>query len=316
MTNTTKRFFIFFYQPIFHFGRRAKETPALLIILSLCVISQIIVGYYFYNSVIVSLLLPIGNLIFLAISATAILFFSDSKKEAPDLKHPILQTFFIFFAIAIVFFWFLGQFPNHSMSNNYTTTTISHIIRSLSSFWINKILGFFEALNLNSGIVQNFSDGLHQFFVLVIFPFVLLSPFFKTSSTFKNKHFNWKLMTTLLLIYVPFIFFNKNSFSYLFLYFISYILIAFSEEYLFRVLLQSRLENVFRNKLNSIAFASLIFGIIHIPINSKMYGWPDSITFCLGINTFGSLMYGYIYYKTRSLWLVTIVHAWSGTILM
>jgi hypothetical protein len=103
MTNTTKRFFIFFYQPIFHFGRRAKETPALLIILSLCVISQIIVGYYFYNSVIVSLLLPIGNLIFLAISATAILFFSDSKKEAPDLKHPILQTFFIFF------FGFLGS---------------------------------------------------------------------------------------------------------------------------------------------------------------------------------------------------------------
>jgi membrane protease YdiL (CAAX protease family) len=167
-----------------------------------------------------------------------------------------------------------------------------------------------------SGIIQNFSVGLHQIFVLVLFPFVLLSPFFIASSNFKNKHFNWKLMTVLLLVYVPFIFLNKKPFSYMLLYLITYILIAFSEEYLFRALLQSRLETVFRNKLNSIAFASLLFGLIHIPINSRMYEWPLSITFCLGINTFGGLIYGYIYYKTRSLWLVTIVHAWSGTIMM
>jgi hypothetical protein len=151
MTTTVKNLLIFFYQTIHHFERRAKETPALLIILSLCVISQIIVGYYFYNSVIVSFLFPIGNLIFLAITATAILFFSNSQKEAPNFKHPILQTILISFVVAIVFFWFLAQFPNSAISNNYTTTTISHIIHLLSSFWINRILHFFEAANLNSG---------------------------------------------------------------------------------------------------------------------------------------------------------------------
>ena len=316
ITNTVKNFLTFFNQTIQHLKRRAKETPALLIILSLCVLSQIIVGYHFYNSVVVSVLFPVGNLIFLMITATATLFFSNSQNRALNLKHPLLQTIFISFALVIVFFWFLGQFPNSVISNNYITTTVSNIIHLMSGFLIDRISYFFKAVNLNSDIIQNFSVGLRQIFMLVIFPFVLLSPFLNFSNNFKNKHFNWKLMAVLLLIYVPFVFFNKKPFSYLLLYLITYILIAFSEEYFFRVLLQTRLEAIFNNKLNCIAFASFLFGIIHFPINSRMYGWPLSIAFCLGINAFGGLIYGYIYYKTRSLCLVTIVHAWSGTILM
>jgi membrane protease YdiL (CAAX protease family) len=261
-------------------------------------------------------LFPVGHFLFLFITTTIVLFFSYSQIKIPEYRHPVVQTGFILFAIAIVFFWFLGQFPNPAISENQLTIAISSFIRLLSGFGVKKVLAIFKPVGLHADIIGNLSVGLRQLFVLVVIPAILLSPYFKKSNDFKIQRFNYWLMVIILLLYIPFVFTNEKPLIFLFPYFITYLLIAFSEEYLFRFLLQNRLESILKNKLNAIVLASLLFGIIHVPINSKMYGWPVSVAFCLGVNTFGGILYGYVFQKTRSLLLVTIVHAWSGTILM
>ena len=163
--------------------------------------------------------------------------------------------------------------------------------------------------------LDNFEIGLTNTISFVLIPLLLLIPFSRKRQDYGFKSFDWRLMICLLLLYIPFLLWKEYSFSFLAAYFIAYLFIGFSEEFLFRSLLQTRLESFFNNKLNAIVIASIMFGIIHIPINSKMYGWPLSLAFCIGANAFGGLLNGYVLYRTRSIWLVTILHAWSGTVL-
>ena len=81
MVGTVKKTIKFAFLSIDYFKKGLKETPALSILLVSVFISQIPVGYYLNKSILFSFVFPVGNFIFLSITATIVLFFSYSQKE-------------------------------------------------------------------------------------------------------------------------------------------------------------------------------------------------------------------------------------------
>ncbi len=168
-------------------------------------------------------------------------------------------------------------------------------------------LGF--SSTANSIIVNNV--------VAVIIPLSLLLIFVKQTKEFYIDKLNIKILIFLTLLYLPIIIFGQKPINEIATELSIYLIIAvIPEEFLFRGFLQSRLESAFKNPVNAILLASLIFGLIHLPINIKMYGETVGIAVCIGSNAFGGLFIGYLFYKTRSIWTVIIFHLISGIALI
>lgn len=306
----------FYVQTSRHFLYRVKKTPALASFLFLCIITQFFIGYHFADNWLFAAAYPLGSFLFVFVAATVTFYFSKRKPiENLKLNYPMVQLILIVFVIAFVFFLLLNQYPDSKVANNPVTILFVRVISWIVSILIEPLLNILEYIGVKGEILDDFNVGLTNTLGFVLIPLLFLIPFARKRQDYGFKSFDWRLMICLFLLYTPFLLLKEYSFSFLAAYFVAYLFIGFSEEFLFRSLLQTRLESFFNNKLNAIVIASIIFGIIHIPINSKMYGWPLSLAFCMGVNAFGGLLNGYILYRTRSIWLVTILHAWSGTVL-
>ncbi|HET7843643.1 MAG TPA: CPBP family intramembrane glutamic endopeptidase [Xanthomonadales bacterium] len=97
------------------------------------------------------------------------------------------------------------------------------------------------------------------------------------------------------------------------------------EEFLFRVLLQTRLAAWLRNESAAIVLMSLLFGLAHAPgyvlrgahLMEGMSGPPDALTaiaYSIVVVSPIGLMFGVLWARTRSLALVVLVHGFTDLI--
>ena len=85
---------------------------------------------------------------------------------------------------------------------------------------------------------------------------------------------------------------------------------AFKEEFLFRGLLQTRLEALTGSSVDGMVLSALIFGLIHIPSGGFRAYFPDpagALAYAL-VTGAGGLALGYLYLRTRSLAPGTLIH--------
>ncbi len=95
-----------------------------------------------------------------------------------------------------------------------------------------------------------------------------------------------------------------------------FILAGFPEEVVFRYLMLGGLLGLgFFNKFHCLIISSLIFGFLHFPINIENMGALDGTLFCIAGNAFGGFLFGYFYYRTRSLLAVIFLHTLIDTLL-
>lgn len=97
-----------------------------------------------------------------------------------------------------------------------------------------------------------------------------------------------------------------------------------TEEVAFRALLQTRLEELTRSRAGGIAFASIVFGLVHAPgLYLRTAGTGESFTnpsllFAIGYSVAilspVSLFFGYLWTRTRNVLLLALVHGTLDTI--
>lgn len=95
-----------------------------------------------------------------------------------------------------------------------------------------------------------------------------------------------------------------------------------TEEFLFRVLLQSRLAAWLRSETAGVLLMALVFGLAHAPgyvlrgahLMEGMPGAPDPLTavaYSIVVVSPIGLMFGVLWARTRSLLLVVLLHGWT-----
>lgn len=284
-----------------HFFSIAKNEPVISVYLIIAIISQIIFGFHLYQNVFFAISYSIGVFVFISIAFSIV--FNSIKNPSPKIifRNNDIQLLIIGIIIVLYFLILSGQFPQANLLNK-----LSEPIRY---FFYETIMELGFSSTTNSLIVNNT--------VAVIIPLLLLFIFTRQAKEFYIDKLNVKILILLTLLYLPIIIFGQKSINEIAAELSIYLFIAaIPEEILFRGFLQSRLESAFKNPVNAILLASLIFGLIHLPINIKMYGETVGIAVCIGSNTFGGLFIGYLFYKTRSIWTVIIFHLISGIALI
>lgn len=83
------------------------------------------------------------------------------------------------------------------------------------------------------------------------------------------------------------------------------------EEFLFRTMLQTRLETILRRPSLGLFLASLVFGLSHLPIllNGSLENWPSVLLGALCYQMGAGVAFGFAYQRARSLWPVAAIHA-------
>ena len=284
-----------------HFFSIAKNEPFISCYLIIAIISQIIFGFHLYQNAFFAISYSIGVFVFISVAYSIV--FNSIKKPSPKIifQNNDVQLIIIGITVVLYFLILSGQFPHTSFFYK-----ISEPIRHLFYGTIMK-LGF--SSTANSIIVINV--------VAVIIPLLLLLIFAKQAKAFYIDKLNVRILIFLILLYLPIFIFGQKSINNIIAELPIYLFIAaIPEEFLFRFFLQSRLESAFNKPVNAILLASIIFGLIHLPINIKMYGVTVGIATCIGNNAFGGLFIGYLFYKTRSIWTVIIFHLISGIALI
>ncbi|MHA1192743.1 MAG: lysostaphin resistance A-like protein [Promethearchaeota archaeon] len=95
---------------------------------------------------------------------------------------------------------------------------------------------------------------------------------------------------------------------------------AFLEEFLFRAIIQSKLERALGQK-KAIIYQGFIFMIIHIPVNAVQLSLNgDLFRFFsqFGLQLLNGIIFGVIFLKTRNIWMSIICHYlnnWLGAII-
>lgn len=84
------------------------------------------------------------------------------------------------------------------------------------------------------------------------------------------------------------------------------------EEFLFRGLLQSRLEAISKRPVWGLFLGAFVFGVSHLPIDLHGAGWEhwptaleNAFTFQMGVG----FALGFAFQRTRNLWPLTLIHA-------
>lgn len=280
-----------------YFFSIAKNEFSLSIFLVFAIICQIIFGFHLFENVFLAISYSIGIFIFISIAYSIV--YSSVKKSPPKVlfKNINIQLIIIGIVIILDFLILSGQFPQ--------TNILNKISEPVRLFFCKPILDFGFTSTVNGIIISNI--------IQVLIPLILLLAFTKSIREFFVDKLNLKVLILLTLLYLPVILFGQKSLNKLLYDLPIYLLIAaIPEEFLFRGLLQSRLESIFKKSVNAILLASIIFGLIHLPVNIKMYGDITGIAACIGNNAFGGLFIGYLFYKTRSIWTIIIFHLISG----
>jgi len=95
---------------------------------------------------------------------------------------------------------------------------------------------------------------------------------------------------------------------------------AFLEEFLFRGIIQSKLERAFGQK-KALIFQAFLFMSIHIPVNSFNFLLDGNFTrlfSAFGLQLINGIIFGLIFLKTRNIWISVICHYlnnWLGAII-
>jgi membrane protease YdiL (CAAX protease family) len=85
-----------------------------------------------------------------------------------------------------------------------------------------------------------------------------------------------------------------------------YLIVGFAEEISFRVVFQTYMERLFGNQLG-IVLTTILFTVSHIP--SHILGSGLFLgSFTLMLVFYSSLLYGYVWYRTRNLWVIAGAH--------
>lgn len=95
---------------------------------------------------------------------------------------------------------------------------------------------------------------------------------------------------------------------------------AFIEEFLFRGVIQSKLERAVGQK-KALIFQGLLFMSVHIPVNSFIFNLDGNLIkfiSAFGFQLINGIIFGLIFMKTRNIWISTICHYlnnWLGAII-
>ena len=280
-----------------HFITIAKKDIFLSVYLCIAFICQIIYGLDFFDNIFLALLYPIGTFTFISIAYSLTYLNTDLKTRSYSFDRINLQLLVIGLIIVFHFISLSGQLPD---GNTFKMITIPVRI-------------FLHDIFSNTGLAKTGNSIVLNSIICVILPFLLISLISWKKSGYYNNMFHGKILFYLFLLYLPIYLFGYKSLNEIIAEVPYYLFMAaIPEEVLFRGFLQSRLEKLFKNPVNAILLASLVFGLMHIPINIKMYGGLIGIATCIGNNAFGGLFIGYLFFRTRSVLTVIIFHLISG----
>lgn len=184
-------------------------------------------------------------------------------------------------------------------------------------------------LAINIFVLYGFSDSFYIAlgFSTVIFLLIpLIYVLYRDHWTSKDLGISYKVKSrwvviASIIIYTYFGFTNtltaEISWYLLLIYFYSN---AFLEEFLFRGVIQSKLERAIGQK-KAIIFQALLFMSIHIPVNSFHF-FLDSdfirLFSAFGFQLINGIIFGMIFLKTRNIWISVICHYlsnWFGAII-
>lgn len=278
-----------------HFYSLAKKEFALLIFLVAAIVSQIIFGLYLFDNFALSIGYSLGLFLFVSIAYSIIFMLSDKPPKKNDKNS--LQLVIVSGAVALNFLILSGQFSKESH--------LFRISEPVRKFFFGILERFGFSPTINSIIINNLTA--------VFIPILLLMLLKKIDIKAGFKKPELKIITLLFLLYLPIILFGEKSLEQVIYYLPVYLFIAaIPEEILFRGLLQTKLENRFGKPVNAIILASIIFGLMHLPVNIKMYGNLVGVASCIGNNAFGGLLIGYLYHRTRSIETAILFHLISG----
>ena len=154
-------------------------------------------------------------------------------------------------------------------------------------------------LTLNCIALTGYAFFLHGKFEVEIFSFLLLAlPFldrnwkFPISNIVQSNVKNWSV---LLLVALVILFFNVRQSEILLL---SILFVALPEEWFFRAYCLGRLSILFNNALLANFVTSILFAVLHLPIQGLF-----------GLTVFfPSLFFGWLYQKTNDFILVVSTH--------
>lgn len=309
-----KYIFNYYLKTCRNFCSCLKKAPFAGAFFAAAFLTQPFIGCHFLGTWWGAVVYPIGNFIFISIAGVIIYHFTKNRKrEFLEFRIIKSQILIIVLAVLLHFTLLLGQFPDARIAENPATLFLQNTV---ASFFIKPIAAILENFGLSGNTAQQIFTGYLNIIFCVFVPFLLLILFSRKRNEYFLSGLNIRLLLSLFLLVVPFFFIGNRSLNTIFIFILFYFFqAAFPEEFLYRALLQARIQSLVRNKLNAIVTAALVFGLMHLPINSRTYGWPLSIAFCIGGNAFGGFLIGYLFYRTRSLGMAILYHLWSGAAL-
>jgi membrane protease YdiL (CAAX protease family) len=267
-----------------HFASRARRSPATGAFFALAAIAQWVVGAKFAGPLLAAgyVLLSFG---FVTIAAAIVRHFCAAEAHAePPPRAAMAQLVIVLVFVALMCAAFAAQLP--ALDNPVT-----------------------RAVNAALAPIQRRAGAATNTLVYGLAPALVLAPFARSRSDFGLGRAPARLLAALVALYLPLLVANARlvptAGAYL-------LVAAFPEEMLFRALLQTRLSALARDGLTRCVAASLIFGLMHLPINVARHGWIVGVAFCLGTNAFGGFFFGYVYERARSLLAVVVLHAVAG----
>ena len=189
----------------------------------------------------------------------------------------------------------------------------------------------------------NPENELLHWITLVVLPLVLLALYYKKTGNFSLRavlescglsRSNWKngIVWSIILglaLSVLQLFVSKRSDDFLDIlysgkvylllpiaFFFLILTAGFTEEFFFRGILLTRLDNLLNSKILSIAISSILFGLYHFPYAYLNPNWPthgdlgSALTAALGEGMLGGVILGIVYLRTKNNLVASVlVHA-------
>ena len=286
-------------------ARRALSAPAITWTLAAMLVCQLAYGSHAAGALYGGLAFVFGNLAFMSIGIPIVRRMSEDARSRP-LSAPRWQLLVVS-VVVIVFIGALArQYPDPVVSENVLSRAIlcvtgpaAHAVRSSLLAW-----------RASASTADTISSAFVNDAICIALPVALLAPVCRDLPAYGVRPFSVRLALGLCALYViPFALVGRPTASSSIAYFF---VAALPEEFLFRALLQRRLKSCVRDPAVAIVVAATIFGLMHVPVMVRNWGWPWGLFFAIGVNGFGGAWLGYIYERTGSVWLVAAVHWLSG----
>jgi membrane protease YdiL (CAAX protease family) len=250
------------------------------------VIAQAAFGYHARGAWYGAIVFPAANLAFVSV-VLAIADRLGPTPAAPALRAPRQELAVIVVVVVAHCALLLHQAPDPRLADNALTLALVRGVTAITR-----------------------SEAAQNLVVCVALPALLLALISWSIPDFGLRGFRWPPAVAICALYLPLFLFGgvptpAGALSYL-------MVAALPEEFLYRALLQRRLAAQLRDPLVAVVIAAIVFGLMHLPVMTRNYGWPWGLFFSLGVNAFGGALIGYLYQRSKSLWLAVLVHWWSG----